>query len=329
MTLFAPLLEAFFTDRLMRQRQVSQNTVAAYRDTFRLLLRLARTHLGKPPAQLALRDLDATFIGVFLDHLETERHNSVRTRNARHAALCSFFRYAALHEPAHAALIQRVLAIPPKRFKRCIVTFLNRCEIEALLMAPDTTTWLGQRDHALLMVATETGLRVSELTCLRHRDVELRHGAHVHCRGKGRKERCTPLSKEAVHVLKRWLRRRGHAADDALFPSLRGRTLSRDAVERLVTKHATVAARKCPSLGKKRVSPHVLRHSAAVNLLQAGVDRSVIALWLGHEQVETTQMYLAADLTMKERALARTAPLSIYAARYRPEDQLLSFLQGL
>lgn len=329
MTLLAPSLEAFFTERLMHQRQVSEHTLAAYRDTFRLLLRFACTRLGKPPAQLALEDLDATFIGAFLDYLEQERHNTVRSRNLRHAAIRSFFKYLALNEPAHAALIQRVLAIPQKRFDRRTVSFLNRLEIEALLAAPDTTTWLGQRDHALLLVAVETGLRVSELTRLRRRDVELGHGAHVRCRGKGRKERCTPLSKAAVHILKLWLRRRGPTADDALFPSLRGRVLSRDAVERLVTKHATVATSKCPSLERKRVSPHVLRHSAAVNLLQAGVDRSVIALWLGHEQVETTQMYLAADLTMKERALARTAPLSIHTARYRPEDQLLAFLQGL
>lgn len=329
MTTLAPLLEAFFVDRLMRQRQVSEHTVAAYRDTFRLLLHFAQTRLGKPPSQLKLDDLDAAFIAAFLDHLETDRHNSVRTRNARHAAICSLFRYVALHEPAHSALIQRVLSIPQKRSPKSLVSFLSRSEVEALLAAPDTTTWLGRRDHVLLFVALETGLRVSELTGLRCQDIALGHGAHVRCRGKGRKERCTPLSREARRVLQAWLREREGAPIDALFPSLRGHFLSRDAVERLVTKHADTASKKCPSLKRKRVSPHVLRHTTAVRLLQAGVDRSVIALWLGHEQVETTQMYLAADLTMKERALARTAPLPAHVARYRPEDELLAFLQGL
>lgn len=329
MTMLAPLLETFFVDRLMRQRRVSEHTVAAYRDTFRLLLRFAQARLGKPPSQLKLGDLDAAFIAAFLDHLETDRHNSVQTRNARRAAICSFFRYVAVLEPAHSALIQRVLAIPQKRSAKSLVSFLSRSEVEALLAAPDTTTWLGRRDHALLLVALETGLRVSELTGLRCQDVALGHGAHVRCRGKGRKERCTPLSQEARRVLQTWLRERKGAPVDALFPSLRGRILSRDAVERLVTKHTVTASKKCPSLERKRVSPHVLRHTTAVTLLQAGVDRSVIALWLGHEQVETTQMYLAADLTMKERALARTAPLPAHVARYRPEDELLAFLQGL
>lgn len=329
MTMLAPLLETFFVDRLMRQQRVSEHTVAAYRDTFRLLLRFAQTRLGKPPSQLKLGDLDAAFIAAFLDHLETDRHNSVRTRNARRAAICSFFRYVALHEPAHSALIQRVLAIPQKRSAKSLVSFLTRSEVEALLAAPDTTTWLGRRDHVLLLVALETGLRVSELTGLRCEDVALGHGAHVRCRGKGRKERCTPLSRKAKRVLHAWLRQRKGAPVDALFPSLRSHVLSRDAVERLVTKHVVTASKKCPSLERKRVSPHVLRHTTAVRLLQAGVDRSVIALWLGHEQVETTQMYLAADLTMKERALARTAPLPAHVARYRPEDELLAFLQGL
>lgn len=329
MTLLAPLLEAFFTERLMRQRQVSENTIAAYRDTFRLLLRFASSHLGKPPVQLGLEVMDAPFIAAFLDHLETDRRNSVRTRNARHAAICSFFRYAALQEPALAALIQRVLAIPQKRFDRHLISFLTASEIEALLAAPDTATWLGRRDHALLLLAVETGLRVSELTGLRCEDLALGHGPHVRCLGKGRKERCTPLSRGLVRVLQAWLREFKALPDDPLFPSLRARALSRDAVERLLTKHAATATEKCPSLKRKRLSPHTLRHTAAVNLLQAGVDRSVIALWLGHERVETTQIYLAADLTMKERALARTAPLPAHVARYRPDDSLLAFLEGL
>jgi len=329
MTPLAPRLEAFFVDRLLRQRQVSPHTVAAYRDTFRLLLRFAQARLGKAPSQLGLADLDAALIGAFLDHLETARHNTARTRNARHAALRAFFRYAALDEPAHAALLQRVLAMPPKRWARHLVHFLSRPEVEALLAAPDRRTWLGRRDHALLRLAVETGLRVSELTALRGVDVTLGHGAHVRCRGKGRKDRCTPLSRGAVRVLQAWVRERHGAPDEALFPSLRGHALSRDAVERLVHKHAVAASVHCPSLQGKRVSPHVLRHTTAVHLLQAGVDRSVIALWLGHEQLETTQMYLAADLTLKERALARTAPLPAHVARYRPSDELLAFLQAL
>jgi site-specific recombinase XerD len=329
MTRLAPLLEAFFLERLMRQRRASEHTLAAYRDTFRLLLRFAQQRLRTAPSDLELGALDATLIAAFLDHLERDRHNSVRTRNARHAAIRSLFRYIAVQEPAHSALAQRVLAMPQKRFARRLVCFLNRCESEALLHAPDRYTWLGRRDHVLLRLAIETGLRVSELIGLRCADVVLGRGAHVRCRGKGRKERCTPLHPGTVRVLQAWLRERRGAPHDALFPSRRGRPLSRDAVERLVTKYAGEAAAQCPSLGSKRVSPHVLRHTAAVTLLQAGVDRSVIALWLGHEQVETTQMYLAADLTTKERALARTAPLPAHVTRYRPDDALLAFLEGL
>lgn len=329
MTLAAPLLEAFFTDRLLRQRRASPHTVAAYRDTFRLLLRFAQARLGKAPSALPLSALDATLIGAFLDHLETERHNSARSRNARLAALRSFFHYAALQEPAHGGMIQRALAIPQKRFERKLVRFLTRPEIEALLGAPDQHTWLGRRDHALLLVAVQTGLRVSELTGLRCEDVTLGDGAHLRCHGKGRKERCTPLSRQVVNALRAWLRERHGVPSDPLFPSLRGGALSRDAVEKLVAKHTAVAREKSPSLNGKHVTPHLLRHTTAVQLLQAGVDRSVIALWLGHEQLETTQMYLDADLTMKERALAKTAPLPSFAARYKPDDRLVAFLQSL
>ena len=329
MTTLAPLLEAFFSDRLIRQRQASEHTITAYRDTFRLLLRFAQARLDTAPTQLLLGQLDTELIGAFLDHLENQRGNCVRTRNARLAAIRSFFRYAALHQPEHGALIQRVLAIPQKRFERRLVPFLTRAEVEALLGACDHSTWLGRRDHALIFLTVETGLRVSELIALRCEDLSPGRGPHVRCRGKGRKERATPLSREAVRVLTAWLRERQGRDDDALFPSLRGGAMSRDAVERLLIKHASAASKRCPSLRGKRVSPHVLRHSAAVHLLQAGVDRSVIALWLGHEQVETTQMYLAADLTMKEKALAKTAPLPAHVTRYRPDDALLAFLQAL
>jgi len=325
MTRLAPLLEAFFTDRLVRQRRASPHTLAAYRDTFRLLLRFADARRGKAPAALLLADLDAALVGEFLDHLETSRHNAVRTRNARLAAIHSFFRYVAPQEPAHSALIQRVLAIPQKRCARNLVRFLARAEAERLIAAPARGTWLGRRDHALLVLALQTGLRVSELTGLRCEDVALGHGAHVRCHGKGRKERATPLAHGTALVLRAWLQERHGAPGDPLFPSLRGGGLSRDAVERLVAKYAA----RCPALGRRRVSPHVLRHTTAVDLLQAGVDRSVIALWLGHEQVETTQIYLDADLAMKERALARTAPLPAHARRYRPPDELLAFLQSL
>ena len=329
MTTLAPLIEAFFTDRLMRQRQVSANTIAAYRDTFRLLFAFVQKKLGKAPSQLSLTDLDAVLIGKFLNYLETERNNSVRSRNARLAAIRSFFHFAALEEPAHSAVIERVLAIPQKRFDRHLIDFLHLEEIEALLKAPDQKTNLGQRDHCLLLLMVLTGLRVSEVTGLTCDSVVLGHGAHVRCYGKGRKERCIPISRQSVAVLRAWLRVRKGQPADPLFASLRGGSMSRDAVERLVKKHVGVATQLCPSLHNKHVSPHTLRHTNAVQLLQAGVDRSVIALWLGHEQIETTQMYLHADLSIKEKALAKTATITTTVARYRPSDSLLAFLEGL
>jgi site-specific recombinase XerD len=329
MTSLAPTLESFFTDRLIRQRHASSHTIAAYRDTFRLLLGFAQQRLGKAPSALSFTDLDAKFIGQFLDYLEVERKNSPRTRNARLAAIRSFFRYASLERPDHAAQIQRVLAIPQKRFDRKVVNSLTRGEVEALHAAPDQQTWLGRRDHALLVVAIQTGLRVSELTRLRCQDVVLTRGAHVRCFGKGRKERCTPLTTQTVRLLRTWLRERAGKPEDPLFRSQRGGHMSRDAVERLVSKHAATASQTTPSLQKKAVSPHVLRHTTAVNLLQSGVDLSVIALWLGHEHLETTHIYLAADLSVKERAIARTSPHLTHAKRYRPPDELLAFLQGL
>jgi len=328
-TLLAPLLEAFFSERLQRQRRASPHTIAAYRDAFRLLLGFAEKHIGKLPSTLLLADLDAPLVGAFLDHLERERGNRVRTRNARLAAIHSFFRFAAVREPAHAGLIQRVLAIPQKRFDRDLVTFLARGEVDALLAAPDTSTRPGRRDHALLLLAVQTGLRLAELTPLRIEDLALGAGAHVRCHGKGRKERCTPLTRATARVLRAWIAECGTAGADLVFRSTRRTQLSHDAVERLVTKYALAAAKSCPTLARKHVTPHVLRHTTAVQLLEAGVDRAVIALWLGHEQVETTQIYLDADLAMKERALARTAPLGAGPGRFRPRDSLLAFLEGL
>jgi len=325
----AALLQAFFTDRLLTQRQASPHTVAGYRDCFRLLLRFAAQRLHKEPSKLALSDLDAPFVGCFLGHLETERHNGARTRNVRLAAIHSFFRYVALSEPAHALLCQRVLAIPSKRHERAAVVYLEQDEVTALIAAPDLATRIGRRDRALLLVAAQTGLRVSELRALHWGDVALGDGAHVRCLGKGRKQRCTPLRRDSVSALRAWRRETGGAPESPLFPNIRGGVLSRDAIERIVTRHAENASRRCPSLQQKKVTPHTLRHSAAMALLQNGVDASVIALWLGHESVETTQMYLHADVRMKERALARTDPFTMKPGRFRPRDDLLTFLEAL
>lgn len=325
----APTLQGFFTERLLTQRQASPNTVASYRDTFRLLLNYAQRRTGKSPSKLQLEDLDAVLIGSFLQHLETDRHNSVRTRNTRLAAVHSLFAYAALHHPEHAALIQRVLAIPAKRTDRQLVSFLTHDEVDALLAAPDRDTWIGRRDHALLLIAVQTGLRVTELTRLTCADVDLGTGAHVRCHGKGRKERITPLTTQARGVLQVWLAERRGEPCDPLFPSRRRGPLSRDAVALLVAKHVDTATQRCPTLAGKTVSPHVLRHTCAMSLLAVGVDTSVIALWLGHEGTETTQIYLHADLAIKERALARTAPAGITPGRFRPPDTLVAFLDAL
>jgi site-specific recombinase XerD len=326
---FPTLLQAFFTDRLLTQRKASPHTVASYRDTFCLLLRFAEQRLKKAPTTLTLGDLDATLIAEFLAHLEGARHNSARTRNVRLAALHSFFRYAALHVPESCALIERVLAIPPKRFTKKPVEFLTAAEVEAILNSPDQSTWIGRRAHALLLLTVQTGLRVSELTALRRQDVHLGDGPYVRCHGKGRKERVTPLRADAVRTLRQWLHGHTGRDDDPLFPNSRGGFLSRDAVEYLLTKYVTRACQHCPSLNGKRISPHTLRHTAAMDLLQHGVDHTVIALWLGHESTHTTQIYLHADLSLKERALAKTLPHNVHLTRFRPDDKLLAALLSL
>jgi integrase/recombinase XerD len=323
------LLQSFFTDRLLRQRQASPHTIAGYRDSFRLLLQFAKQRLGKMPSTLTIEDLDPPFVGVFLEHLEKVRKNTARTRNARLAAIHSFFRYVALEEPAHALHCQRVLAMPNKRHERRPIEFLNREEMDALLAVPNLSTWVGRRDRTLLLVAVQTGLRVSELVGLNCQDVVLGTGAHVRCLGKGRKQRCTPLRPETTRTMAAWLRERHGQPEQPVFPSIRGGRLSRDAIERLIAKYTNVAQQTCPSLKRKKVSPHVLRHAAAMDLLQHGVDRTVIALWLGHESVETTQMYLHADMRLKEKALSRTTPLGVKLGRYRPDDKLLAFLESL
>ena len=329
MSLLAPTLQKFFTDRLLTQRQVSPATVAAYRDTFRLLFGFIAETKKLAPAGLDIADLDAPTIGAFLSDLETARGNTVRSRNARLAAIHSLFKFAALEHPEHADLISRVLAIPQKRFDQGIVDFLSKEEVEAILSVPDQDTWLGRRDHALLTVAVQTGLRVAELTGLRREDVNLTTGPHVRCRGKSRKQRSTPLTAGTVATLREWLKANDTQPGSPLFPSRHGTPLSTDAVEWLVNKYASAAASHCPSLANKRVTPHVLRHSAAMFLREAGVDISVIALWLGHESIASTQIYMHADLAVKQRALDKTTPLEVAPNRYRPSDSLLAYLDTL
>lgn len=326
---FAELLQTYFTERLVRQRNASPNTIASHRDTFRLLLEFAQQALHKSPAALEIADLDAPFIGRFLNHVEKDRGNAPQTRNVRLAAIHSFFKYAVFREPALSGLVQRVLAIPTKRHKTKPVDFLTRIEIDALVAAPDQSTWAGRRDRTLLVVAVQTGLRASELIGLRCQDVVLGTAAHVRCLGKGRKERCTPLRKDAVAALRRWLNERNAQPSEVVFPNARGSALSRDGLEYLLAKHLAAVRPSCTSLRNKRVSPHVLRHSAAMDLLQHGVDRSVIALWLGHESIETTQVYLHANLALKEQALAKTQPLRGQRGRYQASDKLLAFLHDL
>lgn len=328
-TTFAILLEKFFTDRLMRQRKVSPHTIASYRDTFRLLLQYTQSHLNKAPSDLLMEDLDSPLIVAFLNHLEEERGNSARSRNVRLAAIHAFFRYVELYEPCYCAQAQQVLAIPGKRYTQRPIAFLTHPEVEALLAAPDPSTWIGLRDRTLLLFATQTGLRASEMIGLHIKDIVFGVGAHVRCLGKGRKERCTPLRKDTVAALRCWLQVHNGEADDALFPNARGQALSHDGLAFLLAKNLTIAREYCASLKAKRVTPHVLRHSAAMRLLEHGVDHTVIALWLGHESVETTYIYLHADLKLKEKALATTTPSNSPMTRYRPDDQLLAFLNSL
>jgi integrase/recombinase XerD len=268
-------------------------------------------------------------IGAFLHYLEDDRGNGSATRNARLAAIHSLFSYAAPRAPENAAVISQVLAIPPRRRERAIVSYLTPEEAEALLAAPDRETWHGRRDHALLLLTVQTGLRVSELTGLASQDAHLGSGPHVRCHGKGRKDRATPLTSQVVRVLRTWLAELGPAPGGPLFPTQAGSRLSRDAVERLVAKHTSAAAESCPSIKEKNVTPHTLRHTAAMSLLRSGVDTSVIALWLGHENPETTQVYLHADMTIKEQALARVKQPGTSTGRYRTPDTLLAFLDNL
>ncbi|MFC5338940.1 tyrosine-type recombinase/integrase [Leucobacter denitrificans] len=329
MSQIAPTVQMFFTDYLAKQRQASVHTISSYRDTLRLLFAFLTQRIGKSPSALDWDDLGHDIISAFLDHLETERDNSARTRNTRLGALRSLFRYASLQHPEHAELIARVLGIPPKRFTKATVSYLTAVEVDALLAAPDLTRWEGRRDHALLMLCIQTGLRVSELTGLNCADIATGTGAHVRCQGKGRKERAVPLTTPTATVLHEWLIERAGSPSEPLFPTRTGRRLSRDAVDQRLTVHRVVASKNCATLQTKRLSPHSLRHTTAMTLLQAGVDTTVIALWLGHADTRSTNAYLHADMTIKERALALTTPVTSRAGRYQPADTLLAFLEGL
>jgi site-specific recombinase XerD len=329
MTPLAPTLEAFFTERLMTQRQASPHTISGYRDTMRLLLCFATEQTGKQPSKLEISDLDVRLISAFLDHLEHQRHNTASTRNVRLAAIRSLFRYAAFKHPEHADVIARVLAIPAKRFDRALINFLTTEEVKALLAAPNRTTPIGRRDHALILTGIQTGLRVAELTGLRCQDVHLGTISYLFTLGKNRKQRTVPLTSQTVKVLTAWLKERHGQPEDPLFPSNRGRRLSHDAVEWLIHKHTATAGEHCPTLRTKNVTAHVLRHTTAMTLLQSEISTSVIALWLGHEQEQTTRGYLHGDLRLKQRALDRTTPPDTKPGRYRATDSLLAFLDNL
>lgn len=324
-----PLLQRFFTERLRSQLGASPHTVVSYRDTFRLLLAFASKRLGRPPVRLRVEEIDVALVGDFLANLEQDRANTAKTRNIRLTALRAFFRFVSYVEPACSLQCQRVLAIPTKRHERRPVDFLSAEETVAFIAAPDRNTWIGRRDGVLLLVATETGLRNAELRSLRRRDVDLGAGAHVRCVGKGRKTRCTPLRREVAVALGSWLAECGGGPEAPIFPSCRGGFLSADALQRLVARHVATASAKCSSLAGRSITPHTLRHTTAMGLLRRGVDQTVIALWLGHESAETTQVYLHADMRLKERALSHSDPSGALPIRFCPPDPLLAFLQSL
>jgi site-specific recombinase XerD len=326
---FSALVQRFFAERLLQQQAVSPKTIAAYRDTFRLLFGYAERHLGKPPAKLTLGDFDAELVLGFLAHLETERRNSVRTRNARLAAVRAFSRFAAVQCPPALMLIQRILAIPMKRFDKPLLGFLSRDEVQALMTAIDTATWYGRRDRVLLKLLYNTGARVSELIGICVHDVELDITPSVRLHGKGRKQRNVPLWKDTAVEISRWLEFSGLQKSQPLLPNRWGKLMTRSNVAERLARVVHAAAPRCPSLLARRISPHTLRHTTAMHLLQAGVDLTVIALWLGHESPVTTHGYVEADLAMKERALAAISPPNTRRGRYRPTDALLKFLQSL
>lgn len=326
---FPALLQDFFQRRLLAERGVSAHTIASYRDTFELLLRYAEKRTGRMPSALRLEDIDAPFVLAFLDHLESERGNSPRTRNLRLTAIRSFLRYASLRAPAAVPVAERVLAISSKRFDHPALEFLSREEVEALLEAPDRSTWSGERDAVLLAVLYNSGARVSELVGLRVVDVLLDRQSALHLQGKGRKQRVVPLWKDTAKQLRGWLTRIDHRPEAPVFPNRAGKPLTRSGVEQRLRVAIRTAATRCPSLAGRRISPHTLRHTTAMHLLQSGVDITVIALWLGHQDTATTHLYVEADLAMKEAALRRLDHPSLKHVRYRAPDRLLAFLEAL
>ena len=326
---FAGLLNRFFTTYLCQQRQASPHTITSYRDTFRLLVTFAWDHLDKAPQDLSVDDIDSGFIGEFLTHIETDRGNHPRTRNTRLSAIRSLMRFIALQDPRHAFLVQKVLAIPDKRYTRRPIDYLDSDEIGAVLQAPDQSTWVGRRDHVLLLLAVQTGMRASELITLKYEDVHLGKGAHIRCHGKGRKERCVPLRHDSIVAMEAWIEEQCGKPNEPVFVNQRGRPLQHDNINYLVTKNVTTARIESTTLRNKRITPHSLRHTCAMAMLQDKVDLATIALWLGHDKVETTYIYVHANLKMKEEAMAKTTASGTAVERYQPEDRVLAFLNSL
>ncbi len=326
---FPRLLQSFFVQRLIGQREASTHTVASYRDAFRLLVSYLAARTKRPPSKLVLGDLDAPAVIGFLDHLETKRGNSVRSRNARLAAVRSFLHYASFEEPTQLPVIQRALAVPFKRFDRPQLGFLSREEMTAVIDAPNRATWSGRRDRVLFQVMYNTGARVSEIGRLRVEDLLLESQPSVHIFGKGRKERRVPLWKTTARSLRAWLSTATSTPDAPVFPNRRGGPISRAGIEQRLRMAVNSASSSLPRLKQRRVSPHTIRHTTAMHLLQSGVDISVIAMWLGHSELATTHQYVTADMPMKERALNRLNPPFHASRRFRAKDALLEFLEGL
>lgn len=326
---FPSLLQQFFAERLIQQKNASPRTVSSYRDTFRLFLQFSQRRLRKSPARIELADIDTSLVSAFLDHLEAERHNTIRSRNARFAALRSFLSYAALKVPSQLGTIGAVLAMPMKRFQRPLVGYLSKEEINAVLNAPDSGNWCGQRDRVMLATLYNTGARVSELIGITVRDVVLDRSSSILIHGKGRKERAIPLWPTTANQIRLWLRQYPRTLDQPLFPNRAGGAMTRTGVTDRLKLAVAAAATHCPQLRKRRISPHIVRHATAMHMLQSGIDITVIALWLGHSSPATTHMYVEADLAMKERALKTLQPPAVKTSRFRPTDRVLAFLDGL
>lgn len=326
---FATLVQDFFGQRLVQQQNASHCTVASYRDAFRLLLAFFQKHRRKASTSLTLADIDAPTVLAFLSDLEKQRGNAPRTRNLRLSTLRSFVRYAAARDPSYLAHAQRILAIPSKRFNKPMLGYLTHEELNAVLESPDAKTWSGQRDRVLFAFLYKTGARVSEAIGVQRRDVDIVHNHAVHLHGKGRKDRVIPLAKDTAIQLRSWLKRIAQAPESPLFPNARGQSLSRSGVEDRLANAVTLAATKCPSLRKKNISPHTLRHTAAMHMLQSKIDTSLIALYLGHETLETTHQYVEANLSMKEEALSTLADTPLKHLRFKPNDALLAYLEQL